>query len=91
MHRHENNVAITEDRTVGRGMRLRKPAGRHVTPSNYHGIKYNFQIPFTSARGVKIAESQRTVLAPTYSLAPGAMPGGWTQTMGLAHDFRVLR
>ncbi len=48
-----------------------------------------FQIPFTPARGIVIAESQRTVLAPTYSAAPGATPGGWTQTRRLAHDFLV--
>jgi len=46
---------------------------------------YKFQIPFTLA--LAIAGSQRTVLAPTYSLAPGATPGGWTQTIRLAHDF----
>ena len=49
--------------------------------------QYKFQIPFAPARSIVIAESQRTVLAPTYSLAPGATPGGWTQTIRLAHDF----
>ena len=43
----------------------------------------------TGSRGIVIAESLRTVLAPTYSLAPGATLGGWTQTKRLAHDFLV--
>jgi ferrous iron transport protein B len=51
--------------------------------------QYKFQIPLTPARGIVIAESQRTVLAPTYSIAPGATLGGWTQTRRLAHDFLV--
>jgi hypothetical protein len=51
--------------------------------------QYKFQIPLTPVHGIVIAESQRTVLAPTYSAAPGATPGGWTQTIGLAHDFLV--
>ncbi len=51
--------------------------------------QYKFQIPLTPTRGIAIAESQRTVLAPTYSIAPNATFGGWTQTRRLAHDFLV--
>ncbi len=81
MRCHENNVATTEDRAVG--------PDRCVAVSNYPGTTYKFQIPLTPAHGIMIAESQRTVLAPTYSPAPGATPGGWTQTRRLAHDFLV--
>jgi Fe2+ transport system protein FeoA len=61
----------------------------HCHENNGAGTTYKFQIPFTPARGIVIAESQRTVLAPTSSLAPGAIPGGWTQTIRLARDFLV--
>jgi ferrous iron transport protein B len=60
-------------------------------PHTNHTVvsQYRFQIPLTPARGIAIAESQRTVLAPTYSLAPGATLGGWTRVRRLAHDFLV--
>ncbi len=74
---HENNVATTQDRTVGTDV------------SDYPGTTYKFRIPLTPALGVVIAESQRTVLAPTYSPAPGATPGGWTQSTRLVPDFLV--
>jgi ferrous iron transport protein B len=50
---------------------------------------FKFEIPLTPARGILLHESSRDILAPTYSLAPGATPGGWTQVRGLAHDFLV--
>jgi hypothetical protein len=55
------------------------------------GTTYKFQIPLAPACDITIAESQRTVLAPTYLLAPGATPGGWTQMSRLAHDFLAGR
>jgi len=81
MRCHENNVATTQDRTVG--------AGKCVAVSDYPGTTYKFRMPLTPALGNVIAESQRTVLAPTYSPAPGATPGGWTQTGRLVPDFLV--
>lgn len=50
---------------------------------------YKFEIPLTPAHGILLHESSRDILVPTYSLAPGATPGGWTQARGLAHDFLV--
>jgi ferrous iron transport protein B len=50
---------------------------------------YKFEIPLTPSRGVLLYENNRDILVPTYSLAPGATPGGWTQARGLAHDFLV--
>jgi ferrous iron transport protein B len=50
---------------------------------------YKFEIPLTPARGILLHESSRNILVPTYSLAPGATPGGWTQARRLAHDFLV--
>ncbi len=79
MHCHENNVAIADNRTVG--------TGTCMAESDYPGTTYKFRMPLTPALGVVIAESQRTVLAPTYSPAPGATPGGWTQSTRLVPDF----
>jgi hypothetical protein len=81
MHCHENNAVIAGDRTVG--------AGKRVAVSNYPGTTYKFRMPLTPALGIVIAESQRTVLAPTYSPAPGATPGGWTQSRRLVPDFQM--
>ncbi len=81
MPRHENNVAIADDRKVG--------SDRCVAMSDYPGTTYKFRIPLAPALGSVIAESQRTVLAPTYSPAPGATPEGWTQTTRLVPDFLV--
>lgn len=50
---------------------------------------YRLEIPLTPARGVLLAESHRDILAPTYSLTPGATPGRWTAARRLAHDFLV--
>jgi hypothetical protein len=83
MHCHENNVATIEDRKVD--------AGKSVTVSNYPGTTYKFRMPLTPALGNVIAESQRTVLAPTYSAAPGATLGGWTQTRRLVPDFQMVQ
>ncbi len=63
----------------------------HENNNDMEVSPYKFQIPFTPARGILIAESQRTVLAPTYLLAPGATPRGWTQMSRLVHDFSVGR
>ncbi len=50
---------------------------------------YKFEIPLTPSHGILLYENSRDILVPTYSLAPGATPGGWTQARGLAHDFLV--
>ena len=81
MPRHENNVATSQDRMVG--------PDRCVAVLDYPGTTYKFRIPLTPALGNVIAASQRTVLAPTYSPAPGATPGGWTQTGRLVPDFQM--
>jgi len=88
---HENSVAIAEDRTVSKSMLRSRLTGNYVTVSNYQGTTYKFHIPLTPARRVVIAESQRTVLAPTYSPAPSATLRGWTQTSRLVPDFLVLQ
>ena len=48
---------------------------------------YRLEIPLSPTHGIPVRESARTVVAPTYSLAPGAMPGRWTQARRLAHNF----
>jgi hypothetical protein len=63
----------------------------HCHENNVGGSTDKFQILFTPTHGIVIAESQRTVLAPAYSIAPSATLRGWTQTIGLAHDFLVGR
>ncbi|HVM60971.1 MAG TPA: ferrous iron transporter B [Verrucomicrobiae bacterium] len=50
---------------------------------------YSLEIPLSPTHGISVWDSTRTVVAPTYSLAPGAMPGRWTQARRLAHDFLV--
>ena len=45
------------------------------------------EIPLSLTHGISVRESARTVVAPTDSLAPGAMPGRWTQVRRLAHNF----
>ena len=50
---------------------------------------YSLEIPLSPTHGVSVWENTRTVAAPTYLLAPGAMPGRWTQVKRLAHDFLV--
>src|ERR1700690_2725777 len=50
---------------------------------------FKFQIPLTPTRGVTLWERSHGILAPAYSYAPGATPGGWTQVSRLAHDFLV--
>ena len=60
-------------------------------PHTHEMVKsdYKFEIPLTPARGITLYQSSRDILAPTYSLAPGATLGGWTQVRRLAHDFLV--
>ncbi len=50
---------------------------------------YSLEIPLSPAHGVSIWESTQIVRAPTYSLAPSATLGWWTQVRRLAHDFLV--
>ncbi|HUJ08912.1 MAG TPA: ferrous iron transporter B [Verrucomicrobiae bacterium] len=50
---------------------------------------YKLEFPLTPTRGILLHESSRNILAPTYSLAPDATFGGWTQARRLAHDFLV--
>jgi ferrous iron transport protein B len=50
---------------------------------------YKFEIPLTPSHGILLYENSRDILVPTYSLAPGATPGGWTQARRLVHDFLV--
>lgn len=50
---------------------------------------YSLEIPLSPTHGIPIWENTQTVIAPTYSLAPSAMLGGWTQVRRLAHDFLV--
>jgi ferrous iron transport protein B len=50
---------------------------------------YSLEIPLSPAHGVSIWENTQIVEAPTYSLAPSATLGGWTQVRRLAHDFLV--
>ena len=51
--------------------------------------QYSLEIPLSPAHGISIWGNTRIVVAPTYSLAPGATPEGWTQVRRLAHDFLV--
>ena len=50
---------------------------------------YSLEIPLSPTHGISIWENTQTVIAPTYSLAPGATLGRWTQVRRLAHDFLV--
>jgi ferrous iron transport protein B len=50
---------------------------------------YRLEIPFSPTRGISVWENTRTVTAPTYSPAPSATLGWWTQVRRLAHDFLV--
>ena len=50
---------------------------------------YSLEIPLSPIHGISIWENTQTVIAPTYSLAPSATLGGWTQVRRLAHDFLV--
>jgi ferrous iron transport protein B len=50
---------------------------------------YNLEIPLSPTYGISIWENTQIVSAPTYSLAPSATLGGWTQVRRLAHDFLV--
>jgi len=78
--------------------------GRYVNPWAIHAVDtllpfphthqmehsdYQLKIPLVPTRGILLGTSSRDVLAPTYSLAPGATLGGWTQARRLAHDFLV--
>lgn len=50
---------------------------------------YSLEIPLSPAHGVSIWDNTQIVRAPTYSLAPSATLGWWTQVRRLAHDFLV--
>ncbi|HUJ71193.1 MAG TPA: ferrous iron transporter B [Verrucomicrobiae bacterium] len=78
--------------------------GRYINPWAIHAVDavlpfphthdlqeshYSLEIPISPAHGISIWDNTQIVVAPTYSLAPGATPGGWTQVRRLAHDFLV--
>ena len=78
--------------------------GRYINPWAIHAVDavlpfphthdlqeshYSLEIPISPAHGISIWDNTRIVVAPTYSLAPGATPEGWTQVRRLAHDFLV--
>jgi ferrous iron transport protein B len=50
---------------------------------------YTLEIPLSPTYGISIWENTQMVKAPTYSLAPSATLGWWTQVRRLAHDFLV--
>jgi ferrous iron transport protein B len=50
---------------------------------------YTLEIPLSPTHGISIWENTQMVTAPTYSLAPSATLGWWTQVRRLAHDFLV--
>lgn len=50
---------------------------------------YSLEIPLSPTHGISVWENTQIVRAPTYSLAPSATLGWWTQVRRLAHDFLV--
>lgn len=78
--------------------------GRHINPWAIRAVdavlpfphdhelavsEYAFEIPFTPAHGVTIAESSREVLSTTYALEPGTMLGWGGKTLRFLHDLLV--
>jgi ferrous iron transport protein B len=51
--------------------------------------EYRLEVPFTPTHGVTLCENSRQIIAPTYSLEPGATLGAWMQAKRFVHDFFV--
>jgi ferrous iron transport protein B len=52
-------------------------------------IAFTFAVPITPVNNIPLGTMERTVIVPTYALAPGAHLGPGAQVLRFAHDFLV--